>query len=133
MIIRGVVSAHDNIKEGIAMSEKEVHESRWQDEFKKDIHLMDKDSEDNYTGWKVDVDWLEEQVKRYKEMEAAATTEEEKKEFSYFVFVVTKNKKNWGDHKNEKIVDPKKKCRLWIRGFRSYESFCEEFPPIQWP
>jgi len=126
MFIRGVVSAHDNTKEGVAMS-------RWQDKFKDDTKVMQKDSKEGYTGWAVDVEWLGEQVERYREMKGKAKNEEDKKKYSYFVFVVTRDKHDWGEHKKEKIVDTEKKCRLWIRGFRSYESFCEDFPPIQWP
>ena len=31
-----------------------------------------------------------------------------------------------------RLLDPAK-CSLYIRGFRSYESVCEDFPPMSWP
>ena len=116
----------------VVMTEPEANRTiMWQDGFKDDIKFerIHKDSKEGYTGWKVGVAWLKEQIRRYEDMQAQVADPEE---YSYFVFIVTRDKKAWGDHKNEKIVDPNKH-RLWIRGFRNPESFAEDFPPIQWP
>ena len=113
------------------MAEQEPKKIKWQDELKDDIkhERIHKDSKEGYTGWKVGVAWLKDQIRRHEEMQAEIADPEE---YSYFVFVVTRDKKDWGHHKEEKIVDPNKH-RLWIRGFRNPESCAEDFPPVQWP
>jgi hypothetical protein len=54
------------------MSEPSVSGIKWQDSFKDDIRDMNKDSREGFTGWRVDVAWLKEQIGRYEQMKAKA-------------------------------------------------------------
>jgi hypothetical protein len=112
----------------------------WYDEFKKNA-LTGKPGKDNKDlgGWAVKVSWLKEQIAEYerKAIREALLQEQgvegaDPAKYEYFIFVVTRDKKEGRHYKDEKIVDPAKH-RLWIRGFRNPESFAEDFPPVQWP
>ena len=91
----------------------------WYDSFKDEVGTgIIKRQNPNYSGWKAPTWFMEQQIERYldKEKELGEKLE--------YVFIVT--------NESGAIVDPTK-YRLWIRGFRSYESFCEDFPPINFP
>jgi len=100
----------------------------WQRQYREDLQQekIPRDSDEDYTGWKVDVEWLKEQITLHEEKSG--------EEFKYIVFVVTRRR----DLPLEKfrkmpIIDPTRH-RLWIRAFNSpTESMAEDFPPIQWP
>ena len=110
----------------------------WDPEFKEKVKKgeIPRDSED-YTGWKVDLNWLKDQIDHHEKDPDRIPGED----YSYIVFIVTKQKPSeeseteeevaW-DSANERIIDPVKH-RLWIRAFGSPESMAEDFPPINWP
>lgn len=92
---------------------------RWYDDFKDMVGhgLISKRNRD-YAGWTVPAWWFQLQAGRY------AAKGNEMGKIPEFIFIVT--------DEEGKIVDPTK-YKLWIRGFRSYESFCEDIPPVQFP
>ncbi len=93
---------------------------RWYDDFRDMVaHGMIPRHNEEKTGWSIPAWWFQLQAGRY-----AAKGQEKGGNPPEFVIIVT--------DENGKIIDPVK-CRLWIRGFRSYESFCEDFPPIKFP
>ncbi len=92
---------------------------KWYDGFKADVKsgTIQRQNPD-FTGWMVPAWWVQLQAGRYAEQAARSGRSLD------FVIIVTDEKGT--------IVDPEK-YRLYIRGFRSYESFCEDFPPINYP
>jgi len=92
---------------------------KWFDDFR----VMVKDGmipshNERKNAWSIPAWWFQLQAGRYaaKGHELGTTPE--------FVIIVT--------DADGKIVDTSTH-RLWIRGFRSYESFCEDIPPVQFP
>jgi hypothetical protein len=102
----------------------------WGPDFKVKVSRGDikKDNGNDFTGWKVDLAWLKEQIEHH-EAEHKADPEAG---YGYMVFVVTRDRNHHVDWADEIIIDPEKH-RLWIRAFGSPESMAEDFPPIQWP
>ncbi len=91
----------------------------WYDDFKADVGSGDIQRQNpRFTGWEVKAWWVQMQVGRYAEQAAL------RGEPVNFVVIVTDER--------GMIVDPET-YSLYIRGFRSYESFCEDFPPVQFP
>jgi hypothetical protein len=92
---------------------------RWYDDFKGMIERgVIKKRNEEYAGWSIPAWWFQLQCGRY------AAKGQETGKIPEFVVIVT-------DEEGQ-IVDPTT-YRVWIRGFRSHESFCEDFPPIQFP
>jgi hypothetical protein len=92
---------------------------KWYDDFKDMVAsgmISRRNKEKN--AWSIPAWWFQLQAGRY------AAKGEELGKIPHFVIMVT--------DADGKLIDTSEH-RLWIRGFRSYESTCEDFPPIQWP
>ena len=93
---------------------------KWFDDFRDMVaHGMIPSHNKEKNAWSIPAWWFQLQAGKY-----AAKGHGRPEGPPEFVIMVT--------DEDGKLVDTSKH-RLWIRGFRSYESVCEDFPPIQWP
>jgi hypothetical protein len=100
--------------------EAEKNVGKWFDDFKDMVqNRMVGRQNDLFNAWAIPAWWFQLQAGRH-----AAKGAEKSGDQPMFIIMVT--------DENGKLVDTEK-YRLWIRGFRSRESVCEDFPPIQWP
>lgn len=93
---------------------------KWFDDFRDMVShgIIARRSKD-YNAWSIPAWWFQLQAGRY-----AAKGPERGGIPPEFVIMVTDEEGN--------LIDTSK-YKLWIRGYRSYESVCEDFPPISWP
>ena len=82
----------------------------WYDQFVAYASNRDNWESKTYAGWGLSVEWVKKQAKKY---DADKVT-----------IIVT--------DKRGRIIDPEE-YRLWIRGYRSTESFMEDIPPTAYP
>ncbi len=98
----------------------EMNFGRWYDDFRDMVErgMIPRHNKER-NAWGIPAWWFQLQAGRYaaKGLERGGTPPE-------FVIMVT--------DEDGKLIDTSKH-RLWIRGFRSYESVCEDFPPVSWP
>lgn len=93
---------------------------KWYDDFRDMVaHGMISRQNQDKNAWSIPAWWFQLQAGRY-----AAKGPERGGLPPEFVIMVT--------DENGKLVDTSK-YKLWIRGFRSYESVANDFPPISWP
>ena len=93
---------------------------KWYDDFKDMVsHGIIKCQNPDNNAWRIPLWWIQLQAGRH-----AVKGAEKGSGPPEFVIMVM--------DQDGKLVDTKG-CSLYIRGFRSYESVCEDFPPIKWP
>lgn len=93
---------------------------KWYDDFRDMVfHSVIKCHNNDSNAWSIPVWWFQLQAGRH-----AARGQGVSGQAPEFVIMVM--------DEDGKLLDTSK-CSLYIRGFRSYESVCEDFPPISWP
>ena len=93
---------------------------KWYDDFKDMVQDgIIKCHNTDFNAWSIPLWWIQLQAGRHavKGQEKGGVTPD-------FIIMVT--------DEDGKLIDTEK-YHLYIRGFRSYESVCEDFPPIKWP